>query len=402
MNSNEINTMNKSFKTLIEKREKLLNNPDIKKLEEKVRNIRKNAIENNFKLLKSAEKSLNRNDIDFFFAKNDEKARTIIYNIIKEEGENIVGKSKSNTLREIDISDFLKSQNIEVVETDLGDRILQLKETNNKPTHPTGPISHLNVENITDIINNSMNVNINPNPNEIMEVIREDVKKRIANSNIGLSGANAIASQDGSIVLIHNEGNISLISLMKTHIIVVGIDKLVETIEDAISMAKLETIYATGSKITSYINVISGPSKTGDIEKKLLRNMYGAERVILIFLDNGRSKAMKNNKELFMCIGCGSCIVNCPVYKVIGNEYGFNNYLGGRSIALSRFIENIDASFNSGLYKCTLCGLCTLTCPVLIPTNEILEEIRKIHEENTFPKIHEEIKDKIKNKGSPY
>jgi L-lactate dehydrogenase complex protein LldG len=402
MNSNEINTMNKSFEILIEKRKKLLNDPDVKKLEEKVRDIRKNGIENNSKLLKIAEKSLQRNDIEFVFAENAEKARNIIYNIIKEEGENIVGKSKSNTLREIDILDFLKSQNIEVVETDLGDRILQLKETDNKPTHPTGPASHLNVENITNIINNSMNININPNPHEIMDVVREDVKKRIINSNIGISGANVIASQDGSIVIIHNEGNISLISLMKTHIIVAGIDKLVETIEDAISMAKLETIYATGSRITSYINVISGPSKTADIEKKLLKNMYGAEKVILIFLDNGRSKAMKSIKESFMCIGCGSCIVTCPVYKVIGNEYGFNNYSGGRGIAISKFIENIDDSFNSGLYKCTLCGLCTLNCPVLIPTNEILEEIRKTHEKNSFPKIHKEIKDEIKNKGSPY
>jgi len=402
MNSNEIKTMNKSFKTLIEKRKRLLNDPQIKKLEEKVRIIRKDGIENNSKLLKEAKEHLKRNNIDFFFAENDKQAKNIVYNIIKQEGESIVGKSKSNTLREISISDFLKSKDIELVETDLGDRILQLKETDNKPTHPTGPASHLNVEDITNIVNLSMNINIKPDPYEIMKVVREDVKKRIANSNVGLSGANAIASQDGSIVLIHNEGNISLISLMKTHIIVVGVDKLVETVEDAISIAKLETVYATGSKITSYINVISGPSKTADIEKKLLKNMYGAEKVVVIFLDNGRFEAMENIKESLFCIGCGSCLVTCPVYKVIANEFGFNSYLGGRGIAISRFLGNMNDSFDSGLYKCTTCGLCTLNCPVLIPTNEILEEIRKCHEEECFPKIHEEIKDKIRKNGSPY
>jgi L-lactate dehydrogenase complex protein LldG len=402
MNSDEIKVMNKSFKTLIDKRKKLLNDPQTKKLEEKVIAIRKKGIEDNNELFEVAKQSLKRNDIEVFFAEDDEQARDIIYNIIKEEEEVIVGKSKSNTLREIAISNFLKSKGIEIIETDLGDRILQLKETNNKPTHPTGPASHLNIGQITDIVNSTMNLNIKKDHDEIMNVIREDVKEKIANSNVGLSGANAIASQDGSIVFIHNEGNISLVSLMKTHIVVVGIDKLVETVEDAISIAKLETIYATGSKITSYINVISGPSKTADIEKKILKKMYGAWKVVVIFLDNGRSKAMKNIKESLWCIGCGSCVVTCPVYKVIGNEFGFNNYLGGRGVAISRFIKDINTSYDSGLYKCTLCGLCTQNCPVDISINEFLEEIRKTHEKGTSPKIHEEIKDKIKKDGSPY
>ncbi|MDR2624147.1 MAG: LUD domain-containing protein [Methanobrevibacter sp.] len=402
MNSDEIRIMNKSFKTLVDKRKKLLNDPQIKELEEKVKNIRKRGIEDNRELLEAARQSLKKNGVDVFFAEDDKQARDIIYNIVKEEKEDVVGKSKSNTLREITISDFLKLKGVEVVETDLGDRILQLKETNNEPTHPTGPASHLDVEHIADVVNSAMNLNIKPDPHEIMNVIREDVKEKIANSNVGLSGANAIASQDGSIVFVHNEGNISLVSLMKTHIVVVGIDKLVETIEDAISIAKLETVYATGSKITSYMNIISGPSKTADIEKKILKNMYGAWKVVVIFLDNGRSKAMKNIKESLYCIGCGSCVVTCPVYKVIGNEFGFNNYLGGRGVAISRFIKNMDDSFDSGLYKCTLCGLCTLNCPVTIATNEILEKIRTDHKQGTYPKIHDEIKDKIKKDGSPY
>ncbi|GAA5818625.1 MAG: lactate utilization protein [Methanobrevibacter sp. CfCl-M3] len=399
MDSDEIKIMNRSFKTLLEKRKNLIKDPRIKKLKEKVKSIREKAIENNSKLLEEAKKSLKENDIDFFLAENDEQAKDIIYTIIKEENENVVAKSKSNTLREIAISDFLKSKNIDIVETDLGDRILQLKENDNEPTHPTGPASHLNVEHIVNIVNLALDVNIKADPCEIMKIVRKDVLERISKSNIGLSGANAVASQDGSIVLIHNEGNISLISQMKTHIIVVGIDKLIETVEDAISIVKLETVYATGSKITSYINVISGPSKTADIEKKLLKNMYGAEKVVVIFLDNGRSEAMESIKEALYCIGCGSCLVTCPVYKVIANEFGFNSYLGGRGVAMSRFIKNMGVGVDSGLYKCALCGLCTLNCPVDITTNEILESIRK-----TSPafKTHKEIKEKIVENGSPY
>ena len=127
------------------------------------------------------------------------------------------------------------------------------------------------------------------------------VLKRLENSTVGISGANVVAAEEGSIVLVHNEGNISLVSLKDLHIIVAGIDKFVPALEDAMSVAKLETVYATGNYVTSYINVISGPSKTADIEKKLLKNMYGAEKVVVILLDNGRSEA---REECLWCIGC--------------------------------------------------------------------------------------------------
>ncbi|MDR0900587.1 MAG: LUD domain-containing protein [Methanobrevibacter sp.] len=420
MKEKEIETMRNSFKTVVNKRRSILEDPQTKKLQEKVRSIRKEAIKNNKKLLKIAENSFKTNDIDYFYADDDKEAQNIIYDIITSENLEksdfqLIAKSKSNTLGEIAISKYLKSKGFEVVETDLGDRILQLKGENNKPTHPTGPASHLNVEEIANIVNNAMNksnkdVNNNheniiipPEPKAIMETVRGDVLEKIAKSQIGISGSNAVAAEDGSLVFIHNEGNISLISLMKTHIIVVGIDKFVKTIEDAISIAKLETIYATGSKITSYINIVSGPSKTADIEKKLLKNMYGAEKVVVIILDNGRSRAIAEAQETMYCIGCGSCIVSCPVYNAVGNEFGFNNYLGGRGIAMSKFIEDDNISYDSGLYMCTLCGLCRFNCPVSIPTSEIIEKLRFSSKNNGFyPKIHEKFKNNIKEKGSPY
>jgi len=400
MKPSELETMRKSFNTVKKRSNSIKDSQSTKRLESRGREIKKYSIENNDELLSQAIESFRRNDIDVRMAETADDALKIIDDLLDEYDAGVVAKAKSNTLGEINLKSHLADRDIDVVETDLGDRILQLKKTDNKPVHPTGPASHLNVSNIAGIVNESLDVNVNPKPREIMEVVRSDVLNRLKNANVGISGANAIASEEGSCVMVHNEGNISIVSLKDLHIIVAGIDKIVPSLEDAISIVKLETIFATGNYVTSYMNVISGPSKTADIEKKLLKNMYGAEKVVLILLDNGRSQA---TPDCLYCIGCGNCVVHCPVYNAVGNEFGFNNYLGGRGVAMSKFIEDDETCFDSGLYMCTLCGLCTLNCPVAIPTNEIIENMRKLSTEVGFyPKAHGKIKDNVSKNDSPY
>ena len=397
MKSSELETMRKSFNTVKSRSSSIKDSPSIKRLTSRVQEIKKYSFENREELFSQVLESFKRNDIECRFAQTSEDALDIIDELIDEYGAEVIAKAKSNTLGEIDLKNHL---DIDVVETDLGDRILQLKKVDNKPVHPTGPASHLNIAEITGIVNGSLEVNVDPEPKEIMKAVRSDVLKRLENARVGISGANAIASEEGSIVMVHNEGNISIVSLKDLHIIVAGIDKIVPTLEDAISVVKLETVFATGNYVTSYMNVVSGPSKTADIEKKLIKNMYGAERVVVILLDNGRSQA---TEECLYCIGCGNCIVHCPVYNAVGNEFGFNNYLGGRGVAMSKFIEDDETCFNSGLYMCTLCGLCTLNCPLSIPTNEIIEKMRKYSVDVGFyPKAHGIIKDNVSKKDSPY
>ena len=400
MKASELETMRKSFNTVKKRSNALKESPSTKRLIKRVQEIKKYSIENNDELFNQTLESFKRNGIDFEIAETSQDALDIIDELLLEYGCTTIAKAKSNTLGEINLKAHLKGTGIDVVETDLGDRILQLKKTDNKPVHPTGPASHLNISKITDIVNESLDTHVHPEAREIMETVRADVLKRLENANVGISGANAIASEEGSLVMVHNEGNISIVSLKDLHIIVAGIDKIVPSLEDAISVVKLETIFATGSYVTSYMNVISGPSKTADIEKKLLKNMYGAEKVVVILLDNGRSQA---TPECLYCIGCGNCVVHCPVYNAVGNEFGFNNYLGGRGVAMSKFIEDDETCYNSGLYMCTLCGLCTLNCPVSIPTNEIIENMRKLSTDVGFyPKAHGIIKDKVSNNDSPY
>jgi L-lactate dehydrogenase complex protein LldG len=400
MEKSELETMRKSFNTVKKRSNSLKDSPSVKRLQKRVQEIKQFSIENNEELLNQACESFKCNDIEFKLAKTSDDALRIIDGLLLEYDAKTVAKAKSNTLGEINLKKHLAEKEIDVVETDLGDRILQLKKVDNKPVHPTGPASHLNISRITDIVNESLDVNVGPVAREIMEAVRADVLNRLKDADVGISGANAIASEEGSLVMVHNEGNISIVSLKDLHIIVAGIDKMVPCLEDAISVVKLETIFATGSYVTSYMNVVSGPSKTADIEKKLLKNMYGAERVVVILLDNGRSKA---SEECLYCIGCGNCVVHCPVYNAVGNEFGFNNYLGGRGVAMSKFIEDDETCFNSGLYMCTLCGLCTLNCPVAIPTNEIIENMRKLSTDVGFyPKAHGIIRDNVGKNDSPY
>lgn len=400
MKTSELETMRKSFNTVKKRSSSIKDSPSTKRLIEKVRDIKRYSIENNEELFNQLRESFKRNGIELKIAKTSDDALDIIDELITDYDATTLAKAKSNTLGEINLKQHLNDKGIDVVETDLGDRILQLKKIDNKPVHPTGPASHLNISDITDIVNDSLDVNVNPEAREIMEVVRQDVLNRLKDARLGISGANAIASEEGSLVMVHNEGNISIVSLKDLHIIVAGIDKIVPCLEDAISVVKLETIFATGNFVTSYMNVISGPSKTADIEKKLLKNMYGAERVVVILLDNGRSDAIQ---ECLYCIGCGNCVVHCPVYNAVGNEFGFNNYLGGRGVAMSKFIEDDETCFNSGLYMCTLCGLCTLNCPVAIPTNEIIENMRKLSTDVGFyPKAHGVIKDNVSKNNSPY
>ena len=400
MKSSELETMRKSFNTVKNRSNSIKDSSSTKRLESRGREIKKFSIENNEELLNQLLESFKRNGIDCVMADTSEDAIDIIDGLLDEYDATTIAKAKSNTLGEINLKKHLADKDIDVVETDLGDRILQLKKTDNKPVHPTGPASHLNISKITDIVNESLDVNVNPEPRAIMETVRMDVLNRLKNARVGISGANAIAAEEGSLVMVHNEGNISIVSLKDLHIIVAGIDKIVPCLEDAISIVKLETIFATGNFVTSYMNVISGPSKTADIEKKLLKNMYGAEKVVVILLDNGRSEA---SEECLYCIGCGNCVVHCPVYNAVGNEFGFNNYLGGRGVAMSKFIEDDETCYNSGLYMCTLCGLCTLNCPLAIPTNEIIENMRKLSADAGFyPKAHYNIKENVSKRDSPY
>ena len=397
MKKSEIQAMNRSFGILEERRAKILDDERTIQLKERVKAIREHSINHMEELIEKATVRLQENGVEVVLAKKSENALETIYSIVKDQ--KMVAKSKSNTAGEIGLNEFLEDKDVKVVETDLGDRIVQL-DPDSRPSHPIGPASHLRMDDIAKIISHEFKINVKPEPRVILNIIKEEVLLKLSKCNVGITGANSVAADDGSILTVHNEGNINLVSMLDTHIVIVGIDKLVETIEDAVSVVKLETIFASGKTVPAYMNVISSPSKTADIEQILLKDMYGARRVVVILIDNGRSQAIQEGGECLLCIGCGSCIVSCPIYNAVGYEFGYKRHLGGRGVVLSSFIEGKESCFDSGLFTCTLCGLCTLECPVGVRTSHLIKELR--NDSDMICSEHEIIKERIKKKGSPF
>ncbi len=353
-------SMRKSFQILRERQRELIKKfPDIRKYNQRLREVREKSI-GNPELLNKTINNLEENGFNVFLAEDDVEARKIIEELLKEE--RIVVKSKSNVIRELDLERNLS--NVEFVETDVGDRIIQLLKE--KPSHPTGPASHLSAGFIAQALSAIYEIDISPNPSEIIKTVKKDIEEKSKLSKIGLSGTNAVTGE-GSIVLLHNEGNIfEVISRPEKWIVVTGIDKLYPTIEDAIVSAKVQSYYAAGILIPSFIEIVSGVAKTTDIEKKLVFEVGRPKEIDVVLVDNGRSSLINSEfREILYCIGCGSCVVNCPAHLIHGDRFE-----GGRYALMS-----VIRGDRRKLKYCLSCGRCRENCPLGLNIPEIIDKL---------------------------
>ncbi len=375
VNHEEIITLRKSFDSVKQRQQ---NNYDLEDRKEKLKEARKLCVGNE-ELLEEALEKLRNNGIKVYLAKEKHDAIQAILNEVGEE--KLVVKSKSNVTKEIELTKTLEEKGITVVETDIGDRILQIM--NAYPSHPTGPVAHLSVKRIASVLATYYKRQIREEAEDIVNVVREDILFHLKHARIGITGANAITIEEGAILLAHNEGNIYEVMKKDKHIVITTIDKLYPNIESAINMIKIVSFNATGSLIPSFIEVISGLSKTADVEKKFVKGIHQPYEIILILLDNKRSELAKHEfKELLYCVGCGNCLLYCPMYNVIGNEYAENNYLGGRGLAYNSVYSNMK---NPKLELCLRCGKCKQYCPLEIDIPNI---IRKIRSKTTSSELH--------------
>ncbi|NVM04125.1 MAG: lactate utilization protein [Candidatus Helarchaeota archaeon] len=375
----------------------------IKKLKpqfEEFKKIKRYSIEHLDELVKQATEMLEAVDCNVYYAKTAEDALTYILDVVGEE--KMVVKSKSNTAKEIGLPDKFEEKGIEIIETDLGDRIVQLMKA--RPSHPMGPGVHLMPVDIAAAFSKQYNKDVEPTAEAIIEIARIGIREKILKANVGITGANVIVAEEGMIGLIENEGNISLITrLPEKHICIAGIDKIVPTWKDAVEVCKVaeNTISLRGA----YISFIRGPSRTGDIQGREVLGMHGAKEVHVVLVDQYRTEALKESfKELLYCINCGACFLSCLICNYIGlGTFGSKIARGPIGIVKTAFIKGIEEAVKAGLYVCAQCKQCTETCPSGINIYDLNQKVReKAVQQGFIMPEHEEIIKNIKEKDNPF
>ncbi len=299
------------------------------------------------------------------------EARRIIGELCNAAGARLVVKSKSMATEEIRLNPYLESLGIEVVETDLGERMVQLTHTH--PSHLIAPAVHLTKEDAARVFGTE------PDVRAIQRHARESLREKFINAQVGISGANFAIAETGTIGLVTNEGNADLTTtLPPVHIAVFGIDKLVATLDDAVAILRMLARSGTGQRMTSYVNWITGPSRSADIEQSLTIGVHGPSEVHCVVIDNGRSRMRSDPlfRDALTCIRCGACSNACPPFMAVGgHQFGYI-YNGPIGLVLTPFHHGL-AVDELPQSLCCQCNACEEVCPVGIALpRQILEHRR--------------------------
>ncbi len=356
--------------TLKVNRKKLIANRyyDWEGLRELGKEIKQRALSNLPNLLETFEKNAQRQGIKIHWAKDSNEANNIIYNLAKEKNVDTILKGKSMASEEIHLNAFLKEKGVKAVETDLGELIIQLIDET--PVHIVVPAIHKNRNQIGKIFEEKLKVNFTNVPEELNSVARTHLRKQFQSFKMGLTGVNFAIANEGAIWLLENEGNGRMSSTAcDIHVAICGIEKIVESFEDACILDTLLVPSATGAPITCYNNIISSPRKQNEFD--------GPKEVHVILLDNNRSNmlAQPHYYNALSCIRCGTCLNHCPVYDKIGGHSYLVTYPGPIGEVISPQIFGLN---NCGymVNLCSLCGRCSEKCPVKIPLADLIRDLR--------------------------
>ncbi len=341
---------------------------DVNITRERAKNIKWEAIEHLDKYLLEFEQKITARGATVIWANDSAEALEAIGKICKERNCKTLVKSKSMVTEEIHLNDYLEAAGIESVETDLGEYIQQLD--GEPPYHIVTPAMHKSKEDVAKLFANKLGTKPDLTPEELTQVARIKLREKYTEAEVGVTGANFLIADIGGIAITENEGNGRLsCAWPKTHIAVVGIEKMIPSVHDLPLFWPLLATYGTGQKVTVYNSILTGPKQANESD--------GPEEMFVILLDNGRTNLLANPtaREALYCIRCGACLNACPVYKNIGGHSYETTYSGPIGKVITPYLSGVD-EYKHLSNASSLCGNCTEVCPMRINLHELLLDNR--------------------------
>lgn len=304
------------------------------------------------------------------WAETPEDASTLVVEIARRHEVAKVTKSKSMVSEEMALNRHLEAAGVKVVETDLGEYILQIND-NEPPSHIVAPVVHKSKDEVSDLF---ARVHKRPRLTDIPQMTREArefLRPQFLTADMGVSGGNFLIAETGSVAVFTNEGNEGMCTVLppKVHVVVTGIEKVIPTLEDLATMARLLPRSATGQSISNYFSILTGPRAPGEQD--------GPEHMYFVLVDGGRSGLLGGEfQDMLRCIRCGACMNHCPVYqKIGGHTYGWV-YPGPMGSVLTPSYVGLEKTLDLP-QAATLCGECHVVCPMKIPLPDLLRKLRE-------------------------
>jgi len=302
-----------------------------------------------------------------FFATDASEAVGYVRELLRRKGASLVVKGKSMASEEIGLNHALESDGVQVVETDLGEYIQQI--ANEPPVHIIVPAIHRTRFDVRDLFNRVHGTDLPEEPERLTRFARDHLRERFLSAQVGITGVNFAIAQTGSISIVTNEGNGRMCSsLPPVHVAIMGMERILPSFRELAVMLPLLTGSATGQRVSTYYNVISGPRAPEDPD--------GPEELHVVVLDNGRSSLLASGfRSILHCIRCGACLNVCPVFRHVGG-HAYGSVYGGPIGAVLAPLLDGSGRWDDLPNASSLCGACTDVCPVKIPLHEHLVELR--------------------------
>lgn len=302
-------------------------------------------------------------------AKDSQTACEIVASLLKDHRADKVVKSKSMITEEIHLNAYLEKNGVKVVETDLGEYIIQI--AGETPSHIIVPAIHKSRQQVGQLFCDKLGCEYSDDPTSLTKTAKTILREEFLTAPAAISGSNFAIAETGSISLFTNEGNGRMVTtLPPLHIAVTAIEKILPKVSDLALFMRLLPRSATGQVLTSYFSLITGPGKEGE--------STGAKHLHIVLLDNGRSEIVKGEcREILKCIRCGACMNVCPVYGMIGGHAYDSTYPGPMGVILSSLLNGLDRA-HPLLDGSTLCGACSDVCPVKVPLAKLINRLREL------------------------